>query len=132
MIKRSGFSLLEITVVMLIMGLTITALLQMFDWSQMRYGEISRGWQRRAGLAEVRLWLRERIIHSEYEQISAGNLARAVKLPVNFYIAGVKLRAHSDNTWFITVDYFDDRNHNKSPDSGETDTRLFCFRGRAA
>ncbi|MBU1108788.1 MAG: type II secretion system GspH family protein [Candidatus Riflebacteria bacterium] len=132
MIRRRGFSLIEITVVMLIMGLTITALLQMFDWSQVRYGEISRGWQKRAALAEIRLWLRDRIIHSEYEQINVTNLAKAVRLPSNFRIAKVKLRAHSDNTWFITLDYFDDRNRNKKPDARESDTRLFCFRGRAA
>ncbi len=129
---RNGFSLLEITVVMLIMGLTITALLQMFDWSQMRYTEISRGWQLRAGLCEVRLWLRDRVIHSASEEINLANLVKAVRLPTNFYISAIKLRQHSDNTWFITVDFFDDRNRNRTADSGETETRLFCFRGRAA
>jgi len=132
MIRHQGFSLLEITVAMLIMGLTITALLQIFDWSQIRYNEISRGWQRRAGLAEIRIWLREHVIHSEYGLINTENLTKAVRLPVNFHIAGVKLREHNNNTWFITVDYFDDRNHNKKPDPGESATRLFCFRGRAA
>ncbi len=129
---RKGFSLLEITVVMLIMGLTITALLQLFDWSQMRYSDISRGWQRRAGLTEVRLWLRERVIHSEYELINVKNLTSAVKLPASLRIANIKLREHSDNTWFITLDYFEDRNRNQKADPGESETRLFCFRGRSA
>jgi len=132
MTERKGFSLLEITVVMLIMGLTITALLQMFDWSQMRYSEISRGWQQRAGLAEVRLWLRERVINSECDLINTENLANAVRLPQGMRIAGVRLREHNDHTWFITLDYFDDRNRNQKPDPGESETRLFCFRGRSA
>jgi prepilin-type N-terminal cleavage/methylation domain-containing protein len=132
MILRKGFSLLEITVVMLIMGLTITALLQMFDWSQMRYSEISRGWQRRAGLTEVRLWLRDKIIHSDFDNISAENLANAVRLPAGMHIAKLKMREHNDNTWFITLDYFDDRNRNQKADPGEAATRLFCFRGRSA
>lgn len=132
MTGNKGFSLLEITVVMLIMGLTITALLQMFDWSQMRYSDISRGWQKRAGLTELRLWLRDRIIHSESDKITVGNLVQAVRLPAGLRIAGLKLRPHNDNTWFITVDYFDDRNRNGNPDPGESETRLFCFRGRAA
>jgi prepilin-type N-terminal cleavage/methylation domain-containing protein len=132
MTYRKGFSLLEITVVMLIMGLTITALLNMFDWSQMRYSEISRGWQRRAGLTEVRLWLRERVINSECDLINAENLANAVRLPQGMRIARVKLREHNASTWFITLDYFDDRNRNQKPDPGESETRLFCFRGRSA
>ena len=132
MTERKGFSLLEITVVMLIMGLTITALLQMFDWSQMRYNDISRGWQRRAGLTEVRLWLRDRVIHSDFANINTENLTSAVRLPAGMHIAGLKLREHNDNTWFITIDYFEDRNRNQKPDPGESDSRLFCFRGRSA
>ncbi|PKL50446.1 MAG: hypothetical protein CVV42_02830 [Candidatus Riflebacteria bacterium HGW-Riflebacteria-2] len=132
MINRQGFSLLEITVVMLIMGLTITALLQMFDWSQMRYTDISRGWQRRAGLTEIRLWLRERVMHSELDRINIENLVDAVRLPAGLRIAGIKLREHNNDTWFITLDFFDDRNRNKKPDPGESETRLFCFRGRSA
>ena len=129
---KRGFSLLEITVVMLIMGLTITALLQMFDWSQMRYADISRGWQKRAGLTEIRLWLRDRIMHAEADKITIANLEKAVRLPAGLRIASLRLRPHNDNTWFITVDYFDDRNRNNKPDPGESATRLFCFRGRAA
>ena len=132
MILRKGFSLLEITVVMLIMGLTITALLQMFDWSQMRYTEISRGWQRRAGLTEARLWLRDKVIHSDFDKISAENLANAVRLPVGMRIAGLKIREHNDNTWFITLEYYEDRNRNQRVDPSESETRLFCFRGRSA
>lgn len=132
MTGRHGFSLLEITIVMLIMGLTITALLQMFDWSQMRYRDISRGWQCRAGLTEIRLWLRNRVLHSECDQITVNNLIEAVRLPTGMHIAGLKLRPHNDGTWFITLDFFDDRNRNGNADPGEAETRLFCFRGRAA
>jgi len=117
---------------MLIMGLTITALLQMFDWSQMRYRSITEGWQQRAGLTEIRLWLRNRVISAECDLISAENLRKSVKLPAGLHIADLRLRPHNADTWVITLDYFDDRNRNGVADSDETATRLFCFRGREA
>ena len=75
---RRGFSLLEITVVMLVMGMTITALLQMFEWSHLRYREISRAWQLRACLAESRIWLRNKIADAEFAAINTANFCQRI------------------------------------------------------
>ena len=129
---KKGFSLLEISIVIFIMGLTITALLQMFDWSHLRYREIAKGWQERACMAEVRLWLRDRIMKSEMEQINLKTLSAAVKLPGNFMLEGLKVMQHDPATYFVRVGYFDDKNRNGRSDKDENANRLFCFRRRSA
>ncbi|MDD3145795.1 MAG: prepilin-type N-terminal cleavage/methylation domain-containing protein [Candidatus Riflebacteria bacterium] len=128
---RRGFSLLEITLVIFIMGLTITALLQMFEWSHMRYREISRGWQQRAGMAEIRVWLRDKVIAAETGSLNATNLNQAVKLPAGYFVNDLKLTQHDPETWFIRLDLCEDRNRNGLADNTETTPRLFCFRRRS-
>ena len=129
---RRGFSLLEITLVMLVMGLTITALLQMFEWSHMRYREISRGWQLRASLAESRIWLRDKVFAAEIAAITITNLTNSLKLPENCFINNIKVTSHDEATLMIKLDICDDKNRNGQPDSNELHSRLFCFRRRSA
>jgi len=129
---RAGFSLLEVSIVLFVMGLTITALLQMFDFSFMRYRAITNGWRERAMMAETRLWLRKQVINSSLEQITIANLANSVKAPTGFSFNKLKVTEHDDSTLFIRVDFFEDRNKNGRPDKGEEGNRLFCFRRRSA
>ncbi len=132
MTGKQGFSLLEISIVIFIMGLTITALLQMFDWSHIRYREIANGWQERVFLAEVRLWLRERVMNSEFAVIDKKTLSTAIKAPENFKFAEVDLTQHDPATVFIRVGYFYDQNRNNKAETSESASRLFCFRRRSA
>ncbi len=129
---RRGFSLLEITVVMLVMGMTITALLQMFEWSHLRYREISRAWQLRACLAESRIWLRNKIADAEFAAINTANLSDSLKLPEHCFVSDLKITGHDDFTWLIKLVICDDRNQNGRQDPDELHNRLFCFRRRSA
>lgn len=129
---RAGFSLLEVSIVLFVMGLTITALLQMFDFSFMRYRAIANGWRERAMLAETRLWLRKQVMSSSVDQITVANLASSVKPPPGFLFNSLKVTEHDSSTLFIRVDFFEDRNRNGKPDKGEESNRLFCFRRRSA
>lgn len=129
---RHGFSLLEISLVIFIMGLTITALLQMFDWSHMRYREISHGWQQRAGLADIRVWLREKVMSAEFAALNPETLSKTVRLPAGFFVNEVKVSNHDQETYFVKLGYFEDRNRNGKPESTEQMSRLFCFRRRSA
>jgi prepilin-type N-terminal cleavage/methylation domain-containing protein len=130
--NRAGFSLLEISIVIFIMGLTITALLQMFDWSHARYRQISRSWQERACLSEIRIWLRNSIMRAEPASINLKNLREAVKIPDGFLIDQLQLIAHDELTCFVRIGFADDLNRNGKTDAGEGSTRLFCFRRRSA
>lgn len=132
MTSKKGFSLLEISIVIFIMGMTITALLQMFDWSHIRYREIAKGWQERVFLAEVRLWLRERVMQSDLNAIDKKSLSNAIKVPENFKFSEIKLIQHDSATVFIRVSYFDDLNRNGKAENRESSSRLFCFRRRSA
>lgn len=129
--SKTGFSLLEISLVIFIMGLTITALLQMLDWSHLRYREISRGWQQRAGLAEIRVWLREKVTNAELAALNVKAINEAIRLPAGFLISELKVTKHDDATYFIKLGYFEDRNRNGKPESNEMNDRLFCFRRRS-
>lgn len=132
MTGRRGFSLLEISLVIFIMGLTITALLQMFEWSHMRYREISLGWQQRAGMAEIRVWLRDKIGAAETAKLDAASLNSSVKLPSGYFVSQLKITRHDADTCFIKLDLCEDRNHNGKAEEQETTSRLFCFRRRSA
>ncbi len=128
---RQGFSLIEISMVIFIMGLTITALLQMFEWSHMRYRAISSGWQQRVGFAEIRVWLREQISAASPEKLDAAAINKAIKLPDHYFVNGLKVTRHDDETWFVQLELCEDRNHNGQAESSETLNRLFCFRRRS-
>lgn len=129
---RRGFSLLEISLVIFIMGLTITALLQMFDWSHLRYREISRSFRQRVGMTEIRVWLREKIGEAEMSSVTAANLNKSLKLPEGYFVNDLKATQHDNDTWFIKLDLCEDRNHNGKAEEYETLSRLFCFRRRSA
>lgn len=131
MTGKKGFSLLEMTIVILVMGMTITALLQMFDWSHIRYREIAKGWEERAFLAEIRLWLRDRVMHSQVETINIKAVSAAIKAPAHLKLSAVNLTEHDPDTFFVQVGYFDDKNRNGKADSLESASRLFCFRRRS-
>ncbi len=130
--KNDGFSLLEVTVVIFVMGLTITALLQMFDFSHLRYRAISKGWQERALMAETRVWLRNRVMNSDVENINLKTFLNEVRIPKGFLIATVEIVRRDGPTLFIKVEYADDINRNGKADPKESTSRLFCFRGRSA
>lgn len=130
--RNSGFSLLEITVVIFVMGLTITALLQMFDFSHLRYKAIARGWQERALLAETRIWIRSRVLNSESDKITLKSFTDEVKIPAGFLIETIKIVKREGATLFVKVEYADDMNRNGKAEPREISSRLFCFRGRSA
>lgn len=131
--KKNGFSLLEVTVVIFIMGLTINALLQMFELGHLRYNAISTGWKSRSTLSELRVWLRDKVSRAQIQDINLENLNKEIKLSENFKLTDLKISKYASDTFFIHLNVFEDRNKNGKPDKTEANMqRLFCFRRRAA
>ncbi|MEW6711650.1 MAG: prepilin-type N-terminal cleavage/methylation domain-containing protein [Candidatus Riflebacteria bacterium] len=129
--NTAGFSLLEISIVIFVMGITITALLQMFELGHLRYNAISAGQKLRSGLAEIRVWLRNRVAMAEIEQITVENLQKNVSLADGFRCTDLKISNYDSATYFIQLQLFEDRNRNGNPDPSETgEKKLFCFRRR--
>ena len=131
MVKK-GFSLLEVTISIFIMGLTITALLNVLNWSNIKYNLSANSWKERTCLTEARIWLRNQIIKNEENNLSLKSLIQNIKCPAGFGYNDLKITKHDDNTYFIKISIFEDKNHNGKADSNETTTRLFCFRRRTA
>ena len=130
---KKGFSLLEVTVSILIMGLTVTALLNILNWSNIKYSVSANSWKERTCLTEARVWLRNQILNKNESNITKKLLSQNVKCPNGFGYSDLVVTKHDNDTFFIKLGVFEDKNHNGTADSDETTTtRLFCFRRRAA
>lgn len=129
---RIGFSLLEISIVIFIMGITITALLQMLEFGHLRYNTISSGIAGRSAFAEARLWLRDKIVTADLDQIKIDSLQRGTRISSGFRFTGLKVKQYDDDTFLIQLGLFEDRNNNGNPDKNEFfEQKLFCFRRRS-
>lgn len=130
---RLGFSLLEVSVVIFVMGITITALLQMFEFGHLRYNAISSGLKTRSTMAEIRVWLRDKVANSQIEAINLNNLHKQINFPGQFRCGDLKISNYDADTYFIQLQVFEDRNSNgKAEKSESSEQKLFCFRRRNA
>ena len=126
--NNKGFSLLEITVAVLALGLTVTALLQMFDFSFSRYAHFSSDWKYNAFIAESRQWLRNKIVTGQAELINEKTLKRSVRFPDSFQILDLAINNYDASTYFVTISINKDKRKNIAKEDSET--MLFCFRKR--
>ena len=129
---KKGFSLLEVTVSIFIMGLTVTALLNLLNWSNLKYNVSANSWKERTCLTEARVWIRNQILTKDESNISLKLLSKSIKCPTGFGYNELKVTKHDNDTFFVKIGIFEDRNRNGIADSDETTTRLFCFRRRTA
>lgn len=129
--KNRGFSLLEVSIVIFIMGIAITALLQMFELGHFRYNAISSGLKSRSAFAEIRIWLRDMVASARFDEISLENLHKQISLSSGFRCTDLKISNYDQDTFFIQLRLFEDRNNNGKPDKSEnSEHKLFCFRRR--
>lgn len=127
---KKGFSLLEVTVAMIAMGMTVVALLNILQWSNSNYKSISMGWKERAMFTDVRTWLRDQILDKNNADITLEKLNESVKCPDGYHYKELTVSKHDENTFFVKLGIFEDRNNNGKADSDEVSNRLFCFRRR--
>ena len=129
---RKGFSLIEIVISLFVMGLTITALLNLLNWSNKKYNASSSEWRERTCLTEARIWLRKQIFTNNNIELSLKALSDSVKCPSGFGYNELKVTKHDENTFFIKIGVYEDKNRNGTADSNEITSRLYCFRRRSA
>ncbi len=129
---KKGFSLIEIVISLFVMGLTITALLNVLDWSNKKYNQSSTEWKERTCLTEARLWLRNQILNSNEVELSLKKLSDSVKCPYGFAYNELKITKQDGNTYFIKIGVYEDKNRNGTADANEITSRLYCFRRRSA
>ncbi len=129
---KKGFTLLEVTVSIFVMGLTVTALLNLLNWSNIKYNSTANSWKERACLTEARLWLRNQIINNNETDLSLKLLKEGTKCPDGFGYNELTITKQEKETYFIKIGIFEDKNRNGVADPNEISSRLFCFRKRSA
>lgn len=129
---KKAFSLLEVTVSIFIMGLTVVALLNILTWSNIQYNISSTSWKERTCLTDARIWLRNQIVNNKEENLTLKSLIENVKCPLGFKYNELKYKKQGSSTYFVKISVYEDKNNNGKADSNETLSRLFCFRKRSA
>jgi prepilin-type N-terminal cleavage/methylation domain-containing protein len=129
--SRTGFSLLEVLVVLMIMGLATQGLLQLLHWGHLRYRTLSDGWQERAILTSCRTTLRRELArpgpHPGDEEIR-----RILDIRAPWAVAELSVKQYAQGAVFVRIVLYRDRNGNGRPDPAEQTSPLFvCFQRRS-
>ncbi len=130
---KKGFTLMEVVVAILVMGLVSTGLLNLLHWGRMRYHAIDDGWRERDVLKALHRTLRS--------EISAGRLDAIRQIPQQFerqfpttlplHCTGIDVRPYASDTVFVRPNLYVDRNRNGREDPQETlPAQVWCFRIR--
>ncbi len=127
-----GFTLVEVLVSMLIMGMTATGLLQLLDYGGRQYNEIARGWKQREGISALRRACRQVVATGNAATLSPTFGERVLeRIDARLRLAGLSVRPSAPRAWFVQARLFDDANRNGREDSGEAlplTTWCFCER----
>ena len=129
---KKGFSLLEVTVSIFVMGLTVIALLNLLNWSNIKYNVSATSWKERTCMTEARIWLRNQILQNGTTNITLDSLKNSISCPIGFGYNDLKITKQDNDTFFVKIGVYEDKNRNGIADSNETKARLFCFRKRSA
>lgn len=128
---RRGFTLVEILISLLVMGLAISGLLDLLHWGQMRYQAIAEQPRIRSAIGAIRRTIRSQVMAGLPVALKDG-LPTDLHQPVGtLRIASLSVQAYDGATMFVHADLFDDRNRDGTIQSGETlPGVLWCFRTR--
>ncbi len=127
-----GFTLVEVLVSMLIMGMTATGLLQLLDYGGRQYNEIARGWKQRESLSSLRRACRQAVATGNTVALTSAfgeNILSSIDTRLR--LASLTVRPCLPRAWFVQVRLFDDANRNGREDGGEAlplTTWCFCDR----
>lgn len=127
-----GFTLVEALVAMIAMGLSITGILNLFQWGNMRYLSVNRSARYQGAVLSIRRHLRMAISRNELSALSREELEKAVELPERFRIAETSLKSYGKEGVFVSFTLFEDRNGNGVSEESELfQPTLVCFRIRS-
>ena len=144
--KRSGFTLVEVLISLLVMGLAISGLLDLLHWGQVRYESLARSPGLRMAISDLRRAVRNAVTTGKLpleirdgrlvDNGSASNSLASMQLsgdtaPAMLRIASISLRPYGTQSVFVKLDLFEDRNHDNHAQPGEKlQSPVWCFRMR--
>lgn len=126
-----GFTLIEVLVCILILGLSVTGLLNYLQWGQLHFRVATERWRESASLLGLQALLRKVVTQG----VDPGTLPRSYYQSVlpHLKIRDMKVAETAPETFFITITFFEDRNANDVFDATEPSfQRLWCYRRRAS
>lgn len=126
---KKGFTLIELTVALLAMGFTAAALLNMLDFSLLRFNSFNTGRKTEASFTEIRMILREIFTQGNLSGLNRHHLDERLNLPTGFYLKSIQTTPWQNGA-FVNIKIYEDKNRNNAPDPNEISSRLFFFRKR--
>jgi prepilin-type N-terminal cleavage/methylation domain-containing protein len=134
--NKQGFSLLELSLVLIISGVTLMALLQMLDLSFIHYKFIDEGFKEAIIMSNARIWLRNQITEKPLSPdgippINDKELIKALALKDNYVVKEFKLTQHKNKGFFVHLALCHHKNKNQEPGKDGSFSQLFYFRSRS-
>lgn len=125
-----GFSLLEISIAMLVMGLSVSGLLTLMQYGQLRYGALDSGWRYRQEIDRLHRFFRSAVARGD-------PLETLVAPPRPEPTGGVRLAswtwaAQPPDSVFVQARLYEDRNRNGREEVAERiSPQVWVFRVRS-
>ncbi|MFZ2956769.1 MAG: prepilin-type N-terminal cleavage/methylation domain-containing protein [Candidatus Ozemobacteraceae bacterium] len=130
--QASGFTLVEVLISLLVMGLAISGLLNLLRWGQARYESLSRSPVTRTAISDMRRAVRNAVATGRLPlEIRDGKLVGNDSTPATLRIASISVRPYDTQSLFVKLDLFEDHNHDGHIQQNEKlQSPVWCFRLR--
>ncbi len=131
-VRSAGFSLVEVLITMLIMGLSVNGLLSMLHWGSRRYSEIADSWKERQVVSRLGKTLRGLIVTGMPLPSTPEKVRELLPGESQWRISGLETRECPPGAVMVKAVLFRDKNGNGVREVVEEKaSHLWCFRGRA-
>ncbi len=129
---ENGFTLVEILVSILILGLSVSGLLGFLQWGQLAYSNVSDGIRVRSLFCDTRIVLRNLIGKDILSQAAIQTeINKLLPRQGRLKLEKIDVKPYDPGAVFVNVSFFEDRNRNGNFDPGEEKIqRLWCFQTR--
>jgi|GEM_PF-1662151 len=131
-IDKSGFTLIEVVVSLLIMGISVSGLLNLFQWGQQRYSALTKSWRTRTAVGDFQRFLRQQICSGDIASLSIGLIEKeATFLKSNLRLTSFTVKPYTNGGVFVSAGLYEDFDKNGKVNRGEElPPVLWCFRVR--
>lgn len=130
--SKTGFTLMEILISILVLGFSISGLLNFLKWGQTSYLVIAATCHKNLILNDLRDTLRAEIAKgTDMTSSLPKSLVDRIPKGGRFRLARLESKPYGSGAVFVTAVFYEDRNRNGMADQGEERfNRLWCFRKR--
>lgn len=131
---KKGFTLMEVLVAILVMGLVSNGLMNLLYWGRLRYQALDEGWREREVLKSLHQKLRQHVSRGDLDAVAdiARHFDRHFSTPFPLHCTSIDVKSYASDTVFIKPSLYIDRNRNGHEDPAEKlPAQVWCFRIRS-